>query len=59
MKMYDMQSVTFKKKNRFLTLQVPGLSDRRPSLVIGDIILVKPLSQSQSQVSSLFRVCFT
>nr|XP_043619142.1 probable RNA helicase SDE3 [Erigeron canadensis] len=48
MRAYDMQSVTFKERNnRFLTLEVPGLAERRPSLVVGDDIIVKPVSQSE------------
>ncbi|KAK9054834.1 hypothetical protein SSX86_025913 [Deinandra increscens subsp. villosa] len=48
MRTYDMQNITFKKKGRFLTLEVPGLSERRPSLIMGDLIIAKPVSDNMS-----------
>ncbi|KAH7573814.1 hypothetical protein ACOSQ2_007978 [Xanthoceras sorbifolium] len=42
MRAYDMESVTMTKKGKyFLSLVVPGLAERRPSLVHGDFIFVK------------------
>ncbi|XP_047317361.1 probable RNA helicase SDE3 [Impatiens glandulifera] len=41
MRAYDMQNISFRKKGHLLTLEVPGLAERRPSLVYGDFILVK------------------
>lgn len=59
MRTYDMQNVTFKTKGRFLTLEVPGLAERRPSLVNGDIIIAKAASHDEHKVSPLYKVCFT
>ncbi|KAI0646632.1 P-loop containing nucleoside triphosphate hydrolase protein [Trametes meyenii] len=40
--MYDMSDVTFTKMTRNLyELPVPGLAEKRPSVVVGDIILVQ------------------
>lgn len=42
MKAYDMENVTLKRKGRyFLSLEVPGLAERRPSLVHGDAVFVR------------------
>ncbi|XP_060215556.1 probable RNA helicase SDE3 [Lycium barbarum] len=42
MRDYDMESVTMKRKGpQFLSLDVPGLAERRPSLVYGDYIFAK------------------
>ncbi|XP_019423448.1 PREDICTED: probable RNA helicase SDE3 isoform X1 [Lupinus angustifolius] len=42
MRTYDMDSVTMRKKsNQFLSMEVPGLAERRPSLVHGDYIFAK------------------
>ncbi|XP_077247751.1 P-loop containing nucleoside triphosphate hydrolases superfamily protein isoform X2 [Tasmannia lanceolata] len=39
MRGYDMENVSMRKKgNQFLVLEVPGLAERRPSLVTGDYI---------------------
>ncbi|XP_057958127.1 probable RNA helicase SDE3 [Malania oleifera] len=46
MRSYDMERVKMRREgNRFLSLEVPGLAERRPSLVHGDSIFVKPASQ--------------
>ncbi|XP_043691441.1 probable RNA helicase SDE3 isoform X2 [Telopea speciosissima] len=42
MRGHDMEGVTMKKRgSRFLALEVPGLAERRPSLVCGDHVFVK------------------
>ncbi|KAK7366576.1 hypothetical protein VNO80_08569 [Phaseolus coccineus] len=42
MRTYDMESVSMRKRNnQFLSMEVPGLAERRPSLVHGDNIFVK------------------
>ncbi|KAL6997825.1 RNA helicase [Sarracenia purpurea var. burkii] len=41
MRGYDMECISFRKKGSFLTLEVPGLTERRPSLVVGDIVFAK------------------
>lgn len=39
---YSMEEVTMKRKgNHYLSLMVPGLAEKRPSLVSGDFIFVK------------------
>lgn len=46
MRTYDMECVIMKiKKNQFLSLQVPGLAERRPSLVTGDYIYANLASE--------------
>ncbi|KAL3507870.1 hypothetical protein ACH5RR_033252 [Cinchona calisaya] len=43
MRDYDMERITMKSKGfQFLSLNVPGLAERRPSLVYGDCVLAKP-----------------
>ncbi|GKV42430.1 hypothetical protein SLEP1_g49837 [Rubroshorea leprosula] len=41
MRAYDMENVKMKRKGQNLSLQVPGLAERRPSLVHGDYIFAK------------------
>ncbi|KAI9194377.1 hypothetical protein LWI28_005431 [Acer negundo] len=41
MRAYDMENVTMRRKGQFLALVVPGLAERRPSLVHGDYIFAK------------------
>ncbi|KAF2285412.1 hypothetical protein GH714_003619 [Hevea brasiliensis] len=41
MRSYDMEGVGMRKKGNFLSLMVPGLAERRPSLVHGDYIFAK------------------
>ncbi|PIN22560.1 RNA helicase [Handroanthus impetiginosus] len=49
MRAYDMECVTMKsKKNQFLSLEVPGLAEKRPSLVNGDNIFVKLVTEDDS-----------
>lgn len=46
MRGYDMECVVFGKKGPFLTLEVPGLAEKRPSLVCGDFIYAKLASEA-------------
>ncbi|KAF8388088.1 hypothetical protein HHK36_026754 [Tetracentron sinense] len=42
MRAHDMECVTMRKKGpQFLALEVPGLAERRPSLVYGDFVFAK------------------
>ncbi|KAJ4956500.1 hypothetical protein NE237_013283 [Protea cynaroides] len=42
MRGHDMESITMKKRGtQFLALEVPGLAERRPSLVNGDFVFAK------------------
>ncbi|KAL6581731.1 hypothetical protein OROMI_005745 [Orobanche minor] len=48
MRAYDMECISLKrKKNQFLTLEVPGLAEKRPSLVNGDFIFAKLAGEDQ------------
>lgn len=38
---YDMECVAFGRKGPYLTLEVPGLAEKRPSLVFGDYVFAK------------------
>ncbi|KAL3648990.1 hypothetical protein CASFOL_005393 [Castilleja foliolosa] len=49
MRAYDMECVILKRKrNMYLTLEVPGLAEKRPSLVNGDFILAKLANEDQT-----------
>ncbi|XP_010522289.1 PREDICTED: probable RNA helicase SDE3 [Tarenaya hassleriana] len=41
MRAYDMENVSMKRRGLYLSLEVPGLAERRPSLVHGDFIFVR------------------
>uniref|UniRef100_A0A5B7BCG1 RNA helicase n=1 Tax=Davidia involucrata TaxID=16924 RepID=A0A5B7BCG1_DAVIN len=46
MREYDMECISMRKKGpQFMTLEVPGLAERRPSLVYGDYIFAKLVSE--------------
>lgn len=58
MRTYDMEGVSMRKKGNFLSLMVPGLAERRPSLVHGDHIFAKIANSDETaptyQVSSSY-----
>lgn len=57
MRAYDMERVTMKRKgNQFLALEVPGLAERRPSLVHGDYILAKMPHGHANDSASAYQV---
>lgn len=52
MRDYDMESVTMKCKGpQFLSLDVPGLAERRPSLVYGDFIFARLATADASEIT--------
>jgi hypothetical protein len=58
MRSYDMECVAMRKRgNQFLSLEVPGLAERRPSLVQGDFILAKLASEYGNDASCKYQVC--
>ncbi|XP_022930285.1 probable RNA helicase SDE3 isoform X1 [Cucurbita moschata] len=57
MRAYDMERVTMKRKgHHFLCLEVPGLAERRPSLVHGDFILAKMPSGHANDTVNAYQV---
>jgi helicase MOV-10 len=55
MRSYDMEGVSMRRRGRHLSLEVPGLAERRPSLVQGDFIFARHVGSDAQpyQVSSL------
>uniref|UniRef100_A0A1D1YSN7 RNA helicase n=1 Tax=Anthurium amnicola TaxID=1678845 RepID=A0A1D1YSN7_9ARAE len=52
MRAYDMECASMRRKgNYLLALEVPGLAERRPSLVYGDSIFAKPASDGPANGS--------
>ncbi|KAK9086893.1 hypothetical protein Syun_029287 [Stephania yunnanensis] len=49
MKNHDMEQVSMQKKGSFLALVVPGLAERRPSLVHGDFVFAKLTSDNHDE----------
>lgn len=43
LKNYDMDNVTMSRKREFLILVVPGLAEGRPSILVGDTVIVRTL----------------
>lgn len=41
MRAYDMENVSMRTRGLYLSLEVPGLAEKRPSLVHGDFIFVR------------------
>lgn len=53
-----MQFVTMKHRGQhFLSLHVPGLAERRPSLVVGDHIFAKLATAYASEIITPYQVC--
>lgn len=58
MRSHHMECVTMRKRgNRFLSLVVPGLAERRPSLVQGDYIFAKLASEFGNDTAKSYQVC--
>lgn len=56
MRGYDMEHVSMKSKGpRFLTLEVPGLAEKRPSLVYGDSIFARLASVDEYDSSCTYQ----
>ncbi|KAJ7954859.1 Regulator of nonsense transcripts 1-like [Quillaja saponaria] len=55
MRTYNMEGITMRRRGRqFLSLEVPGLAERRPSLVHGDFIHAK-LAAEQADNTTLYQ----
>lgn len=58
MRAHDMESVSMRRRgSQFLSLEVPGLAERRPSLVQGDFILVQLATGNPESSSRPYQVC--
>lgn len=57
MRTYDMEAVEMKRRGHYLSLEVPGLAERRPSLVTGDYIFAKRVSADPSTAPISYQVC--
>ncbi|KAJ4786836.1 P-loop containing nucleoside triphosphate hydrolases superfamily protein [Rhynchospora pubera] len=55
MRAYDMEAVEMKNRGHYLSLEVPGLAERRPSLVAGDYIFAKCVSADSSITSKSYQ----
>ncbi|KAL3040109.1 hypothetical protein AAZX31_01G220700 [Glycine max] len=56
MRTYDMECISMRKRaNQFVTLEVPGLAERRPSLVHGDFIFVKLTSERDNNTTPVYQ----
>lgn len=53
-----MEHICFRKKAEFLTLEVPGLAERRPSLVPRDYIFAKLAAEGANDATRTYRVRF-
>jgi helicase MOV-10 len=52
MRSHDMERVTMRKRGtQFLSLEVPGLAERRPSLVQGDFIFARLASEDENETT--------
>lgn len=57
MRSYDMECITMRKRaNQFLSMEVPGLAERRPSLVHGDYIFAKLASEKDDPTIPAYQV---
>lgn len=54
-----MENINMRKKGKYLSLQVPGLAEKRPSLVHGDHIFAKLACEDASGSDRVYEVWFT
>ena len=61
MRGYDMEYVPLRRKGQFLTLEVPGLAERRPSLMYGDSVFAKIASEDENDATRPYQAssCFS
>jgi helicase MOV-10 len=53
-----MECVPMRRRgNQYLSLQVPGLAEKRPSLVHGDFIFAKLASENGNDTACKYQVC--
>ncbi|XVF28804.1 hypothetical protein REPUB_Repub15cG0063300 [Reevesia pubescens] len=55
MRAYNMENINMRKNGKFLSLQVPGLAERRPSLVHGDYIFAKLACEGASETAKPYQ----
>ncbi|CAK8539192.1 unnamed protein product [Lathyrus sativus] len=56
MRTYDMECITMRTRgNNYLSLEVPGLAERRPSLVHGDYIFAKLASEQDQNTAPVYQ----
>ncbi|XVE81647.1 hypothetical protein DITRI_Ditri15bG0082000 [Diplodiscus trichospermus] len=55
MRAYNMENINMRKNGKFLSLQVPGLAERRPSLVHGDHIFAKLACLDASETARVYQ----
>lgn len=56
MSTYDMECITMRRRgNNFLSLEVPGLAERRPSLVHGDSIFARLASEQDEGATTVYQ----
>jgi len=58
MRTHDMEYVTMRRRGNNFSLKVPGLAEKRPSLVLGDYIFVKHATEVSHADNRTYRVCF-
>lgn len=51
-----MENINMRKNGKFLSLKVPGLAERRPSLVHGDHIFAKLACPDASETARVYQV---
>lgn len=63
MRAYDMENVSMRRRGLYLSLEVPGLAEKRPSLVHGDFIVARHAYDDGTgqayQVFSYFQITFS
>ncbi|CAK7327087.1 unnamed protein product [Dovyalis caffra] len=50
MRNHDMECITMRRKGNYLSLVVPGLAERRPSLVQGDDVFAQPVDADDTTI---------
>ncbi|KAB2014605.1 hypothetical protein ERO13_D09G219800v2 [Gossypium hirsutum] len=57
MRAYNMENINMRKRGNYLSLQVPGLAEKRPSLVHGDHIFAKLACEDASGSDRVYEGC--
>ena len=54
MTQYSLCSVAFQRHGQYLSLEVPGLAEKRPSLALGDVAIIRQFNRQEAFEGKVF-----
>ena len=58
MTQYSLCSVAFQRHGQYLSLEVPGLAEKRPSLALGDVAIIRQFNRKEAFEGTVFLATF-